>query len=79
MEAAIRYGVGLVAKGKGSDHPGLKIGMKVVGNMMRDMRESNPPPEVMKAAVDQLTMLMSWVGSGVRDPSIDPWPEELDV
>jgi hypothetical protein len=57
---------------------GMKIGSKLIGEMMNDLRDSDLPPAIMELYLKQVGAMVLWTATGVKDPSL-PWPPDFEI
>jgi hypothetical protein len=80
---AIKYMLGLFAQSRNAQNNakvsvGLKLGTRLVTEMMEDLRDNDIPPAIMELYLKQLGAMILWTASGVKDESL-PWPPDFEV
>lgn len=78
LAVAAKYILGLAGKGSARHSVGIKLGGKLVTEMLNDLKDSDMPPVVMEFYIKQLGAMIMWTATGIRDESL-PWPEDFQV
>jgi hypothetical protein len=79
IAVAINYMLKLFAESKGAkSHLGLKLGTKLVTEMMSDLKDSDMPPIMMEFYIKQLGSMILWCATGVKDETL-PWPADFEI
>jgi hypothetical protein len=83
LGVAVKYMLSLFAASKNAQENqklkiGMKIGSKLIGEMMNDLRDSDLPPAIMELYLKQVGAMVLWTATGVKDPSL-PWPPDFEI
>lgn len=71
--------MGLFAKsGSAKASMGMKLGAKLIGEMLSDLKDSEVPAPIMEIYMKQLSAVISWCATGEKDPDL-PWPPDFEV
>lgn len=81
VSVTVGYMLKLLATRKndgGKASVGIKLGTKLVTEMMNDLKDSDMPPEIMGFYLRQLGAMIMWTATGERDESL-PWPDDFEI
>jgi hypothetical protein len=79
LNTTIKYMMGLFARNPNArNHVAMKLGTKMVTEMLSDLKDSDMHPDVMAFYMKQLGSVILWTGTGEKTPDL-PWPEDFEV
>lgn len=78
LAVAAQYVLRSAAGANGKYSMGIKLGSKLIAEMMNDLKDSTMPPHIMEFYIKQLGGVIIWTATGEKDPDL-PWPADLEV
>lgn len=80
---AVKYMLNLVAQSKNAQNNksvtmGMKLGSKLITEMMTDLQDNEIPPAIMELYLKQIASMFYWTATGEKDPTL-PWPSDFEV